>query len=353
MKRSRLKKIAILCAVMTAVMLMTACATASQPFGGGTTNSNVYEQIEEGEIDMIKFCNQCGHSVTPGSMYCVKCGVVLSASAPHTTYSPPPKASIGTLGRNKSTYGKHDASFETQGIKTVRTACRILNVEVFSTDAEKIRIEWDETASWGLVAEQRGDSLQLDERQYLGLHSVGDFLDLDQPKGLRIELPADFKGSLIIENDTGCISISDTTLDGRIELKTSTGSVWIKGLTTNDYLRINTGAGVMELSGVSAEEYVSLNGGVGPITLDRVRSDKIEVSGTGLIDCGSLFAGYSIVIDGGTGAITCGIDDAAANYTTHCQSGHGRCNLPGTSGNGSKMLRVSTNTGNIDVRFND
>jgi len=252
---------------------------------------------------------------------------------------------------NRSEHGRQEAAFEKQGIQTVHAACKVLNIEVLSSESEKIRVEWDETSSWGLIAEQRGDCLQLDEQVYLGFHSFGDLFNINQRKELRIELPKDYNGILILETETGSISIRNITTDGRIECKTTVGNIRAKNLKTNSYFRADTQTGGMDISYIDSAECFSVTGGVGQITISGVRSDKIEVSSSGLVDCRKIYAAASIVINTSTGGILCNIDDEAENYTVHCHSVHGFCNLPNAVGNGSKVFYASTNIGDIDVRF--
>ena len=301
---------------------------------------------------MVKYCSQCGCQVQQGTIYCTGCGAVISNPPPHTNPLPYTNPTFPFIGNaNRSEHGRQEAFFEKQGIQTVHVACKVLNIEVLSAESEKIRIEWDETSSWGLIAEQRGDCLHLDEQIYLGFHSFADFFNINQCKELRIELPKDYNGILILETETGSISIRDITTEGRIEFKTTVGNIRAKNLKTNSYFRADTQTGGMDISYIDSAECFSVTGGIGQITMSGVRSDKIEVNSSGFVDCRYIYAETSISINGSTGEVRCSIDDGAANYTAHCHSGSGYCNLPDTSGNGPKALHVSTSLGNIDVRF--
>lgn len=301
---------------------------------------------------MVKYCSQCGRQVQRGTIYCTGCGAVIGSPPPHANPLPRDNPVFPFIGNaNRSEHGRQEASFEKQGIQTVHVACKVLNIEVLSAESEKIRIEWDETSSWGLIAEQRGDCLQLDEQVYLGFHSFGDLFNINQRKELRIELPKDYNGILILETETGSISIRDITTEGRIEFKTTVGNIRAKNLKTNSYFRADTQTGGMDISYIDSAECFSVAGGIGQITMSGVRSDKIEVSSSGLVDCRYIYAETSISINGSTGEVRCSIDDVAENFTAQCQSSGGYCNLPDTSGNGPKALHVSTSLGNIDVRF--
>jgi len=252
---------------------------------------------------------------------------------------------------NMLVYERREAAFEKQDIKTLHAACKVLNIEVLRTESENIQIAWDETASWRLSAEQRGDCLQLNEQNFLGFHDFSDFFTPQQRRELRIALPKDYSGALILENETGSISITNITADGRIELKTTVGHIRAKNLKTNSYFRADTQTGGMDISKIDSAEYFHVTGSVGQIIMDGVRSDKIEVNTSGLVDCRKIYADAFITINTSTGGISCSIDDKAENYTAHCHSVHGFCNLPNTAGNGPKVFHASTNIGDIDVRF--
>ena len=299
---------------------------------------------------MIKYCSQCGSQVRQGAVYCVSCGAILSSDAPTRPIS------LFPFGANAiaSSFARREASFEKENVKIVRVSCKVLNVEVLSSEREKIQITWDESASWSVSVQQRGDCLQINEQSIWGLHNIQDFFTLHQCKDLRIELPNDYCGTLILENETGSISVSNLETDGRIEIKTTIGHIKGRNLKTTSFSATGTN-GRCQLKDIESAEYVSITGNVGQVILDSIRAAKIDVglSGSGLVECKKIFAENAITIISSTGAITCGIDDEAANYTAHCRSVHGRCSLPEVSGNGPKLLRISTSIGNIDVQFKD
>jgi len=299
---------------------------------------------------MIKYCSQCGSQVRQGAVYCVSCGAILSSDAPTRPIS------LFPFGANAiaSSFARREASFEKENVKIVRVSCKVLNVEVLSSEREKIQITWDESASWSVSVQQRGDCLQINEQSIWGLHNIQDFFTLHQRKDLRIELPNDYCGTLILENETGGISVSNLETDGRIEIKTTIGHIKGRNLKTTSFSATGTN-GRCQLKDIESAEYVSITGNVGQVILDSIRAAKIDVglSGSGLVECKKIFAENAITIISSTGAITCGIDDEAANYTAHCRSVHGRCSLPEVSGNGPKLLRISTSIGNIDVQFKD
>jgi len=299
---------------------------------------------------MIKYCSQCGSQVRQGAVYCVSCGAILSSDAPTRPIS------LFPFGANAiaSSFARREASFEKENVKIVRVSCKVLNVEVLSSEREKIQITWDESASWSVSVQQRGDCLQINEQSIWGLHNIQDFFTLHQRKDLRIELPNNYCGTLILENETGGISVSNLETDGRIEIKTTIGHIKGRNLKTNSFSATGTN-GRCQLKDIESAEYVSITGNVGQVILDSIRAAKIDVglSGSGLVECKKIFAENAITITSSTGAITCGIDDDAANYTAHCRSVHGRCSLPEVSGNGPKLLRISTSIGNIDVQFKD
>jgi len=299
---------------------------------------------------MIKYCSQCGSQVRQGAVYCVSCGAILSSDAPTRPIS------LFPFGANAiaSSFARREASFEKENVKIIRVSCKVLNVEVLSSEREKIQITWDESASWSVSVQQRGDCLQINEQSIWGLHNIQDFFTLHQRKDLRIELPNDYCGTLILENETGSISVSNLETDGRIEIKTTIGHIKGRNLKTTSFSATGTN-GRCQLKDIVSAEYVSITGNVGQVILDSIRAAKIDVglSGSGLVECKKIFAENAITITNSTGAITCGIDDDAANYTAHCRSVHGRCSLSEVSGNGPKLLRISTSIGNIDVQFKD
>lgn len=340
---------------------------------------------------MGRYCSQCGSQVRQGAVYCVGCGAILSSDPPSRPVS------LFPFGANAftSSFASREASFEKKDIKTIRVSCKVLNVEVLSSESEKIQITWDESNSCSVSAEQAGNSLQISEQSFFGLHSIPDIFTLHQRKELRIELPNDYCGALILETETGSISVSNFETDGRIELKTTVGHIKARYLKTKDDFHADTSSGALDITNIDAErtvrlssmslgmqaekiktgagfsatsmsgrcqfrdiesaEYFSVTGSVGQVILDSIRAIKIDVglSGSGLVDCRKIFAENAITITSSTGAITCGIDDEAANFTAHCRSVHGHCSFPETSGSGPKSLRISTSIGNIDVRFMD
>ncbi len=340
---------------------------------------------------MGRYCGQCGSQVRQGAVYCVRCGAILSSDPPSKPFS------LFPFGANTiaSSFARREAFFEKGNIKTIHIVCKVLNIEVLSSESGKIQITWDELASWGVSAEQAGDSLRIEEQNFLSLHNIPDFFTLHQRRGLLIELPSDYCGSLILENETGRILVSNFETDGRIELKTTIGHIKARNLKMKDDFYADTSGGGLDISNieaartirlssmtlgmqadkikagvgfsatstsgrcmfrdVSSGEYFFVAGSVGHVILDSIRTAKIDVglSGSGFVDCKKIFAENSITITSSTGAIICGIDDEAANYTAHCRSVYGRCSLPEASGSGPKSLRISISIGDIDVQFKD
>lgn len=340
---------------------------------------------------MGRYCSQCGSQVRQGAVYCVGCGAILSSDPPTRPIS------LFPFGNNSftSSYASREVAFEKKDINTICVSCRVLNIEVLSTESNKIQITWDESGSCSVSTEQSGDSLRITEQSFFGLHSIPDLFNLNQRKELRIELPQDYDGALILENETGAVTVSDLETKGRIALKTTTGHIKAKKITTQDNFQADTTSGSLYLSdidtaqtvrlssmimGMQAEkikagigfsaassngrcqfrdieaaEYFSVTGSVGQVVMDAIRAAKIDVglSGSGLVEGSRIFAENAITITSSTGSIICDIDDEEANFTAHCRSVHGRCNIPETLGNGSKLLRISTSVGNIEVRFKE
>lgn len=277
---------------------------------------------------MNHFCSQCGQKIQPGDIYCVWCGTKASGNTFKT----------GTNRTDEDQYSspsftKHKISYEKEQVKTICVNCKVLDIKVQSCTIENIQISWTETASWNLSAAQMEDNLQLNEQNNLGFHNIYDFFHSRQYNKVRIRLPKDYSGTLIIQTETGSIDISDLETAVKIELKTTLGHIWAKNISAASF---------------------SATGSVGQILLDCVRASNITIENmaTATVDCRKINTDTSITVKSATGGIICVIDDDAINYTTRCHSNCGHCNLPEVSGNGPKILTTSTNAGNIDVRFN-
>lgn len=351
---------------------------------------------------MNKYCEKCGNRIRMGAVYCSQCGTVIpepiTVDIPfipnipqlrHVTLFP------GVTGAHRATYDKHTETYESQDIKKVHVSCKALCIEVQSADTDNgnIHISWDDTDSWGVDAHINGDCLRLHEHNYVGIKNISDYFIQQQNRDLQIELPRGYQGDLIIENEAGSITVTGIDTEGLIEIKTTVGAVKVMNLNTKGDIYLSTHGGTMDITnaeatqiirlssltrglcaenvkagvgisatgtngrcmlrGIESADYLTVNGSVGKVTLDDARSAKIDISITagGSVSCNNIYADSAITINGSSGPVTCAIDDDAENYTVHCHSIRGKCNLADKSGNGSKVFRANTGLGDINVYF--
>lgn len=226
---------------------------------------------------------------------------------------------------------KQKVSYEQEHVSRILVHCKVLGIKVQSHDKENIQISWHDTDSWGLSVSQSGESLQLQEQNYLGFHNISDFFNSRQYSEVEIDVPKNYKGSFVLQTDTGNIEICDLDSDIDIEIKTTIGQIRAKRLSADSFTAI---------------------GSVGQIILESVRASiNIENTATAAVKCTNISSDTSISIKSATASISCNINDEAVNYTTHCYTNYGHCNFPESSGNGPKRLDLFVQAGNIDVQF--
>lgn len=350
---------------------------------------------------MYKYCSHCGHQAAQESNFCARCGTRLEDIVDGIEFQNEEKEEHAQSDYKENTSYDNSKeytaqpmtdSFSPDEVDSISASCKVCNVEITTTDTDRIKVIWEKTDSWSLIPHIQGRTLHMKERYRLGIHNIHDFFHNSGHNVIRIELPRNKEFDLEIENETGSILVSNVNVRKQAELKTSIGRIEVENLKAVEGLFVNTGTGSMRISQVETGQIVRLGsqigkiqadhiktvsffsnstggrcafndilttgqftvtGGVGDLRLDNITSQKMDVrmNASGNINCQNLYSDSSIAIYNTVGNITCSIRDDVANYTTHCHSDQGHNNYPEVSGKGEKSLNVRTSLGSVDVFF--
>ena len=289
------------------------------------------------------------------------------------------------------------ALFNMNQISEIEVNCKVYDIDIVGVTGNEIKVTWDETENWWLLINQTESALQLQEQDLIGLQALLSLASSLSYKSLTIEIPEEYRGSLILETTTGLIHIRDLSALNKIDIKSNAGSVDVRNLKVKGRIRISGTTGAVTLSSVLVDNDIRITTTVGDVELNSVHAKTIRADSSKRITAQDIFAESSVEMTCETGNIDCSIDDVSTNYTIYCTTNLGKCNLsemvnkeknkhpisrvdaqdmfvpmggvyvapvhvnvtpPNIStkinmGSGSKKMKMHTNTGNIDVRFND
>ena len=210
-------------------------------------------------------------------------------------------------------------TYALQAIQKIHLNSNLFRLAITSSPHEQIEIEWTETSKRSLSFTQSGnvlkieDKVTIDKMLFAALDPLGLF-ELKRDALLVLKIPAAYTGSVICQTKEETINAENLHFDGKLGIATNTGKIMLKD----------------------------------------VQADTIDIRGNlGEIKCYDVDCQNLIDLSTERADILCDIADEEKHYTTLCQTKHGRTNTPNESGNGSKKLRLTTITGNIEVQFAD
>ncbi len=189
---------------------------------------------------------------------------------------------------------------------------------------------------------------------------------------IKLTLPTDRECSLILETDTGDISVKgDGNALKALTIEGDTGDVKIENLTVNGRLSMEVDTGDVKLSNVTAES-MDIEGDTGDVDLRgnitaqafKAEADTgdIEISGritaqaftietdTGDVECEGVIDSMQINVSTDTGDVEIRLAGGRGDYSVRVKTDTGSKNIENSTG-GERDLRITTDTGDIKVRF--
>lgn len=210
-------------------------------------------------------------------------------------------------------------TYALQAIQKIHLNSNLFRLEITSSPHEQIEIQWTETSKRSLSFMQSGtvlkieDKVAIDKMLFAALDPLGLF-ELKRDALLVLRIPAAYTGSVICQTKEETINAANLHFGGKLGIATNTGKIMLKD----------------------------------------VQADTIDIRGNlGEIKCYDIDCQNLIDLSTERADILCDIADEEKHYTILCQTKHGRTNTPNESGSGSKKLRLTTITGNIEVQFAD
>ena len=276
---------------------------------------------------MSKFCSNCGKPVLFGTVFCTNCGKVI----------PEFDVRVNTTFfniNNRSTFNEKLEKIKlSSSVPQILVNCKILSLTVNGGDSEDIEISWYETGSWGLEINHTDTLLSIREQSYLGLQNISDVFVPEKYRHLNICIPKKYNGAIELSTGTGTIELSNFEATGRIGVVSTIGYVDIKHVKGNQSAYIQTTAGKIRVVELYTDEELSITTNIGEIRGRRIDS------------------GTRILLKSQTGIIDCIIADDEANYKTIKHSNRTPYTVNEASGQGHKLLDVSTTIGDIKILF--
>lgn len=132
-------------------------------------------------------------------------------------------------------------------------------------------------------------------------------------------------------NTSGSLTLENVTANGNLDLATASGETVLKLATIKGNMSATSISGAIDLSETTVTGNISLESSSGELLFNKLRSDHLTLSTISSSISGTLLGD-------------------SANYTIKASSLSGDLNLP-RSGNGNKMLDVSSTSGDVDIDF--
>lgn len=156
---------------------------------------------------------------------------------------------------------------------------------------------------------------------------------------------------LEIASSSGDIKVSAVNVGGRMSADSESGSIKIEESTVQRDLATTSSSGDIRIRMAQVAQDITIQSSSGEVSLQETNAngDIMVETQSGDIRFKALGAN-NISFKASSGAVNGTIDDLRENYTITYKSNSGNISLP-ESGNGGKRLSVTTQSGDIKIRF--
>lgn len=262
-------------------------------------------------------------------------------------------------------------------IERVEVHLKARNVYFYSNDEEVFRVEYYDTEQKEVTINAKEETLYIDEdyenrifcwRFYYGLKRT-----------VNVYLPVGFSGTVIADNKTGSINITNVAVLEKLETRVTTGSLKIADIHLKTFtsfitstgnvdinniqapsLNIETTTGRLSLKNAIIDGALSLNVRTGSVTVMNLKADSFMAqTTTGSIHAFGIVCGETD-LSASTGNIKLYLKGSEEDFTITTTTNTGVISYQGKKQGrqlnilrGSKAVKVSTSTGSINITIEE
>lgn len=275
---------------------------------------------------------------------------------------------------------------KTEDIKDLETKLESEDVEIITTDSEKIRITYydiEEESTYKFTEANKKLVMEKQEKLKLSISgsglSITNFdelfarnvnIEASVPK-FKIEIPETYEGSAKFKGTSGNYEISDIDFENTLRIELSSGDIYVQNTTSKNDIDISCTSGTIQLSNIIAGGDLNIDSSSGDITIKDITAENslncATTSGnfegvnivTAIFNKASTSGDTAIAGLSGATAINCvstsgdfnvTLSGELEDYSISCQTTSGTSNLP-SSYVSEKNNKISVSVTSGDVNF--
>ena len=245
-------------------------------------------------------------------------------------------------------YDRIEKVINPQDITSIYANIKSEDIEIVYKDIDEIRVTYYDNKYEEYEISTRNDQLwiQFEDNRPWYKH-IGVFIgkmDCD----IVVEVPRNLKLDIEVNSRSGCIYV-DGLITGKLDIETSSGDVELKNITS-DILIMETTSGSVEANDLSIGS-ITAESTSGDVELNNCYGDKLLMDTvSGSVDFHKIE--YSdITLSSTSGDIEGTIVGSRQEYSISSETTSGDNNLGNYDYNGTKSLKVSTTSGDIEIDF--
>ena len=193
---------------------------------------------------------------------------------------------------------------------------------------------------------------------------------------LKIELPQEYLGKISLSSQSGQIDVDGINVESGISASTLSGTIEINNVSSGQDISITATSGNIKMKDINlnGDFYGQIdNGNIDAFNIGNVKSFKLEAtsgqiyfqditadvftaeSTSGNIRFKDIYANDSVTLRATSGYIKGNISSKNSEYSFISASSSGSVKLPSNEDGikGDKVLDVKTDSGNIEIKFDD
>lgn len=239
--------------------------------------------------------------------------------------------------KNKSSaYEEKSYSINADKIKQMSISDSGRKVELVKSKDNKIHINY-------FINDKVSYDINVTDENKLVMKSINnkkwkDYIGLDKDKSKRkvqIAIPNDIDCDIKINTSKGDIVLSDVSIAGSVDALTSNGEIKVTNVSVDDMLKTKTKNDDLILSDVKANGSIDVENSNGNVNVKKIEVEDI------------------LSLKSKNGDINGSVIGSYDDFNISSEASKGKNNLPENKIGGDKELKVSTNNGDINLKFVD
>lgn len=272
-----------------------------------------------------------------------------------------------------NTFEKKEYTMNSSEVDNLEIDLDSNELEIYGTNTDEIHITYYENETQKYEIENKEKSLVIHQ---LPIHKISFFvMNFDfESYSMKIEMPKELVGKLMIDNHSGSVRIDDLSVGKDMQINISSGSLKMNNIRCAQNMDVLASSGSVKIYDSAVAENGKFDLSSGSLKMENFEANNLEVnvsSGSaklsdvkagqsircdaksGLVEITDIDAGEKITISAESGSIKGSIIGKMSDFTIHSEASNGDCNLPDRMEGGSKQLDVSAQSGNIRIGFSE